>query len=155
MNPPKRQLFPVVLKLHRTSRKGKAKSGGKEKPSSRTKDTKKRATPKEPRQKKTPLTPKEKRENQRLRDYAARENSKAIGQCRKCEERAIPGQTRCEEHAEEHRAWRREYDRNRYAATKKSKSADTSTDQQSNTAPRPSADSQRIETNGEPTHESS
>ena len=85
--------------------------------------------PKEPRSKGTPLTPEQKREKQRVRDYADYANAKAVGQCRKptCEERAIPGQTRCETHAEEHRIWRREYDRKRYATAKESKSADIPT----------------------------
>ena len=131
------------------------RSGNKKKSTSQTKHTKKPATPKEPRQKISPLTLEEKREKQRLRDYAIRENSKAVGLCTKsnCEERAIPGQTRCEAHAEEHRVSRRESDRERRAGTKKSKGADSSTNQRTVSASKPLDGTPPTEIDGKLVHE--
>lgn len=143
MNPAKPQLLTDSFQI--------PKRGGKKKERNSTslpKDTKKPTRPKEPRPRRAPLTPEEARERKRVRTYANYENAKAVGQCRKCEEKAIPGQTRCETHAEEHRIDRRKNDAKRYASKKESKAANVSTKQQTSVAPRPLTDPQATEAQG-------
>ena len=130
MNRVKPQLLTDSFQIPK--RGGKKKS---QKSTSRTKDSKKQPTQKEPRPKRTPMTPEEKKGKQRVRDYANYENAKAVGQCRSCEEKAIPGETRCEVHLKEHRVWRRGNDRERYAAEKEASAADALTKTDSKSLP--------------------
>ena len=152
----KRYFSQHTFQIERHGNKKRHKQADKKpKSTSRTNNArqgKPRKEPKEPRSKGTPLTPEQKREKRRVTNHAIYENAKALGQCRKptCEERAIHGQTRCETHAEEHRIWRREYDRKRRATAKESKPVDISTKQQTTAATGPLIDTPTTETDGKP-----
>ena len=58
----------------------------------------------------------ERKEYQRLHEQKKRERAKELGLCRNCSKPAIPGQSRCETCAGNHRQSRRRSDANRRAA---------------------------------------
>ena len=60
----------------------------------------------------------ERKEYQRLHEQKKRERAKELGPCRNCSKPAIPGQSRCETCAENHRQSRRRSDAKRRAAVK-------------------------------------
>ena len=83
----------------------------------------------------------ERREYNRRLAQEQRQKAKELGQCPHCGEPAIPGQTRCEQCAEQHRVSRRAYDRRRGAVAKQARGdlpdRPAAPESTSNTTPQP------------------
>lgn len=104
---PKRQLFVDSYPIPVPARKRKSNSNRIQPNDGAQQKSRKVTAPKEPREKRIPLTPEARRERHRADAEKKRETAKARGLCRHCSKPAIPGQTRCEKCAENHRVSRR------------------------------------------------